>query len=246
MLRQLFRAARDTALRPLFNRYESHFQLAYYEKRFAAWCEDRRQEAGFNDYPNPAPAYAERTRLYEYLCGELSLAEQPICYLEFGVAEGDAIKWWLARNGQKDSIFVGFDSFQGLPESWDHKEQSAFTRGGEPPQVSDERCSFVVGYFQQTVTDFLRQRGESLGRPLLVHLDADLYSSTLYLLFALLPYLRGGDILIFDEFSSALHEFKALLDFQSATSVEYSLLGAVNNYRQIAIKILSTEFHLPE
>ena len=40
-------------------------------------------------------------------------------------------------------------------------------------------------------------------------MDADLYSSTLYVLTMLAPYLKAGDIVMFDEFTVPRHEYLA-------------------------------------
>ena len=44
---------------------------------------------------------------------------------------------------------------------------------------------------------------------MVVNLDADLFSSTLYVLSQLDPYLREGDVIMFDELGDVLHEFRA-------------------------------------
>jgi hypothetical protein len=49
--------------------------------------------------------------------------------------------------------------------------------------------------------------------------------------------LKSGDIIFFDEFNVPLSEFKAWEDFASAFYIEYEVLGAVNNYFQLALKI---------
>ena len=68
-------------------------------------------------------------------------------------------------------------------------------------------------------------------------MDADLYSSTLYVLTSIARYLKPGDIIFFDEFNVPNHEFAAFNQFVSSYYIKYELLGAVNNYYQIAIKI---------
>ena len=68
-------------------------------------------------------------------------------------------------------------------------------------------------------------------------MDADLYSSTLFVMTKLIPFLEKDDIIIFDEFGVPTHEFRAFNDIVSSYNLKYEFLGAINNYLQIAIKI---------
>jgi len=43
-----------------------------------------------------------------------------------------------------------------------------------------------------------------------VHLDADLFSSTLFVMLQLGPYMKEGDLFIFDEFHDYMDEFRAM------------------------------------
>jgi hypothetical protein len=72
----------------------------------------------------------------------------------------------------------------------------------------------------------------------IIHFDADLFSSTLYGLTQLHPYLKPGDILMFDEFNVPAHEFRAFTAYVDSHYVKYEVLAAVNNYFQIAVKLL--------
>jgi hypothetical protein len=51
------------------------------------------------------------------------------------------------------------------------------------------------------------------------------------------PFLKSGDILLFDEFNVPMHEYKAFTEFVNAYYIDYEVLGAVNNFYQIAVKI---------
>jgi len=69
-------------------------------------------------------------------------------------------------------------------------------------------------------------------------MDADLYSSTLYALTTLSPFIQKGDIIFFDEFNVPLHEFKAFTEWTRSFYIDYEVLGSVNNFYQVAIKII--------
>ena len=57
-------------------------------------------------------------------------------------------------------------------------------------------------------------------RPKIIHLDADLFSSTIFVLSQLYPYLKKGDIIFFDEFNVANHEFLAFKIFTESFYVK--------------------------
>jgi hypothetical protein len=84
------------------------------------------------------------------------------------------------RYRHPESRFYGFDSFEGLPEDWGNKAKGTFSRQGEPPRLDDERVRFVVGWFHETLPGFVAEGSDY--EAVLVHLDADLYSSTLFAL----------------------------------------------------------------
>jgi Macrocin-O-methyltransferase (TylF) len=75
-------------------------------------------------------------------------------------------------------------------------------------------------------------------RRLVIHLDADLYSSTLFVLTALAPYFKRGDIILFDNFICSMDEFRAFEDFVKAFRVKYEVLGGVQEYIRVCVKIL--------
>jgi len=80
--------------------------------------------------------------------------------------------------------------------------------------------------FQDTLPRFLRDFARN--KRLVLHLDADLYSSTLFVLTSVASLLRPGDLLPFDEFAAPAHEFRAFDDFVKAFGLCYEVVGAVN------------------
>ena len=74
----------------------------------------------------------------------------------------------------------------------------------------------------------------------MVHLDADLYSSTMFVLASLLPFFRAGDVVIFDEFGTLSypdHEFRAFVDFCAAFKVPFEPLGSSSHFQQVAFRV---------
>lgn len=188
----------------------------------------------FDDFYSGSHDYGRRYDLYRHVVERERLEE--ICYLEFGVAAGSSMRWWVENNRHPGSRFFGFDTFEGLPERWGAFGEGAMSTGGSVPDIDDGRCVFVKGLFQQSLPGFLSDFDP--GPRMVVHLDADLYTSTLYVLTMLRPVLRKGDILLFDEFNVPMHEFRAFSDFVDAYRVRYEVIGCVNNYYQVAFRLL--------
>ncbi len=158
----------------------------------------------------------------------------PIDYLEFGVSKGGSLRWWVEHSPHPESTFVGFDTFEGLPEDWGPWPKGAFTADGKAPEIADPRCSFVKGLFQDTLPGWLI--GREFKRRIVVHLDADLYTSTLMVLTQIMPRLKSGDIIIFDEFNNYLHEYRAFIDATTAYSRDFVALCHTSHWVQAAVK----------
>jgi O-methyltransferase len=105
------------------------------------------------------------------------------------------------------------------------------------PDISDNRAKFIKGLFQDTLPGFLSEVNLNNGIRRIVHLDADLFSSTLFTLTSMAPHLKKGDILIFDEFNVPNHEFFAFKVFSESFYIRTKLIAAVNNYYQVAMMI---------
>jgi len=215
--------------------FSNFFLTLIYLSKFSKWRKEN-HNLKFNDFYNKNVKYEDRFKLHEFLAVSEKL-DQAIDFYEFGVADGISFKWWVKKNKDSNTRFFGFDTFTGLPENFGvMKKEDYDTKGKFPDVGGDSRCHFYSGLFQDTLPSFLREH-KSLNKKV-IHLDADLYSATLYVLTVLSPFLIPGDIIIFDEFGVPTHEFKAFSDFVSSYYFKYEVLGAVNNYLQIAIKVL--------
>ncbi len=203
-----------------------------YWARFSRWCKT---------HPTPKASNGKdgkgRSWLYQSVIDQETLNKEPIHYLEFGVYRGDSMRLWLSGISHPDSRFVGFDTFTGLPERWRPTEQAGhFNANGRTPDINDPRCSFEVGLFQDTLPAFVA-RTDLSGR-LVVNLDADMFTSTLFVLSTLAPFLKSQDLIFFDEFSCPLDEFRAFEEFVRSFRVKYEAIAAVYGYTRVCIKIL--------
>lgn len=187
-----------------------------------------------NDFYTINFNHTKRVILYEQVINDCSL-DTNIDYLEFGVSRGLSFKWWMNRIKNVDARFYGFDTFTGLPESWGPFKKGDMGNNNAPPVIDDNRCKFYQGLFQQTLLPFLSNY--DAGKRKVIHMDADIYSATLYVLTLITPILKPGDIIFFDEFNVPLHEFKAFKEWSSSFYIDYEVLGGVNNFYQIAIMI---------
>lgn len=185
---------------------------------------------------HPCRECAGRAEMYQFIHSSV-IQQQPIDFLEFGVFQGDSIREWTSLNRDTQSRFYGFDSFEGLPETWRAKQEKGhFDVGGRLPEIADPRVKFIKGWFDKTVPAFARDF-ESRSR-LVLHLDADLYSSTLIPLIYFNPFLRSGSLLIFDEFYDRNHEFKAFQDFLKISKSKYRAVCQMENFQKVCIELL--------
>lgn len=184
--------------------------------------------------PNPAPViYPKHTRMSQLYptVGRMIGEDAAVTYLEFGVWKGASIKKMASIFTNPTARFIGFDSFRGLPEAWGNMPAGQFSVEGEIPSTTDERISFVKGYFQNTLPGFLEDlrcgRSQPPPGPVLVHFDADLYSSTLFLLSMLWQHIADY-YFIFDEFFD--DEVIALHDFLSAYPMEIAFYAGAESH----------------
>lgn len=158
-----------------------------------------------------------------YIFEELKLEHEPdTLWLEFGVYSGKTINYISKFTNQ---AVYGFDSFKGLPEFWrDHRRghKGAFDMDGELPKVN-ENVELVKGWFNETLEPFLES---TPGKVSFLHLDADLYSSTKYVLDTLTKQNRISrnciisfdEILNFPEFDGDTSELRALREWTGENS----------------------------
>jgi hypothetical protein len=223
-------------LRPIRERLPSFLQTAIYRLRFAI------------KYPKLGPAlhdytYSdERLKLVHILeainyvrvagaAGEMI----PQTYFEFGCHSGRTFSAAVNAAGffnMTNAEFYAFDSFEGLPET-KPEEDGYFETGtfctsrADFVRIVEKKTGIylgdqyiVQGYYCDSLTPALQARMPKVG---VVHIDVDLYSSTVDVLRFIQPLLVQGTLLVFDDWyafpgGSLMGERRALIEFLSDNS----------------------------
>jgi hypothetical protein len=188
-------------------------------------------------HPNIS-SFPNRKSYFSHIANTVT-KDSVIDYLEFGVYYGESLAIWASLNDNPSSRFFGFDTFSGLPEDWKQDfKKGAFNTSSDLPNIEDQRVKFIKGLFQDTLAEFLIKFQRK--NQLIIHMDADLYTSTLHVLTNINNILRKGDIIMFDEFAYPLGEFKAYIDFTSSFRIDLEPIAMVNRTvcpDQIAFKV---------
>jgi Methyltransferase domain len=167
----------------------------------------------------------------------LSLAPPDGMALEFGVYSGRTLTV-IAEARKCDQVF-GFDSFQGLPEDWRSNIPAGTFATEQLPDVAG--AELVVGWFNETLPDFLANHP---GPVAFLHLDADLYSSTVTVLEHVGPRLRPGSVILFDEYFNypgwEQHEHRAWREFVARTGIQCRYVAYTCNHEQVAVVVRET------
>ncbi len=177
----------------------------------------------------------DRRQIYELIAAEVG--EQRVAYLEFGVHRGESMRIWSELLRHPEAQLHGFDSFEGLPEDWNLDDgRGTFSTGGAAPVLADSRVKFIKGWFEATLQGYEPPAHERL----VLHLDADLYSSTKTVLDALARYIVPGSFVLFDEFSDRLHELRAFDEFlRTHAGWQFRLVAADQILARVAFERVS-------
>ena len=157
--------------------------------------------------------------------------------LEFGVWKGESINFF-AKSCPKARVF-GFDSFEGLEEDWHgfRLQKGNFSTKGKLPKCQSN-VNLIAGWFEETLPNFLK--GIQREQILFLHMDADTYKPTKYVLSSLSKNLSKGSIIVFDEYfgysSWRLHDFNAWQETVKNSKMKYKYIAYTQT--QVAIEIL--------
>jgi predicted O-methyltransferase YrrM len=152
-------------------------------------------------------------------------------FLEFGVASGATINHIADRH--PNGTIVGFDSFEGLPETW----RSGFHKGmfavARMPTVRNN-VRLIKGLFADTLPGYLASTSEPVS---FVHVDCDLYSSTKTVFDLVGPRMAERCVLVFDEYFNypgwRMHEHRAFREFLANTGRTARYVAAVPKHQQV-------------
>lgn len=106
------------------------------------------------------PTVDTREQLFDLVGREVG--DRQVLYLEFGVFEGQATRYWSKLLKNPESKLHGFDTFEGLPEAWDNiAEKGLFSTNGIVPVIEDPRVRFFKGMFQETLPSYVPPEHEA-------------------------------------------------------------------------------------
>ena len=179
--------------------------------------------------------------------------------LEFGTNNGGSLHYFASRL-PATMKFVGFDCFEGIPEAWDGLPAGAikgyglpielwsddpelkkqvladFERTGRFPAPPQPNVRVEAGLFSEALTRYLKDGWPHDLR--LVHMDADIYISTRPVLDTLCGPLRHRYLILFDEFYSVNHEFRAWREFTALFDLrDWRVVAASEDAAQVLIEV---------
>ncbi len=156
--------------------------------------------------------------------------------LEFGVFNGKSIRQIAAL---VDTPVHGFDSFEGIPEDWNHEISGSYSTAGVLPEVPDN-VRLHAGWFEDSIPAFIQNETAPIR---FMNIDCDLYSSTKTVLDALAPQIVAGTVIVFDEYIGNISwrqdEFKAFTEAAQTYGWTHEILSFSFVTKQVAIRILS-------
>jgi len=196
-------------------RWAHHVQAALNYVLLGAWI----REHGFGG----GVRVRDRRALYRYIASVVAERE-PLLYLEFGVYRGASIQAWSRLLTNPGSRFIGFDSFEGMPEDFDARTgvvKGGLNVQGRLPAITDSRVTFVKGWFSDTLSRFVIPPHDHL----VVHVDCDLYSATASVLEFVAPSVRPGTIFLFDDMGQPQHEPRAFAEYLRTSGRRFRLVA---------------------
>jgi hypothetical protein len=157
--------------------------------------------------------------------------------MEFGVYQGTTLK--IISDYFCNQTVWGFDSFEGLPEPWFMKSSQSGPRHpagrfaldkeellSVENQFAERNVKLIPGWFNQSIVPWLNHNP---GVVSFLHIDCDLYSSTLDILNLLNDRIVPGTVIVFDE----MYPWNNFDQYDLWEQGEFRALGEwINNYQR--------------
>lgn len=135
----------------------------------------------------------------------------PGYYFEFGCNEAFTFrKAWDSFHHLCDLHYVGFDSFEGLPEIAEIDKQQIWAKGKlafaedrfirrvVSHGIPREKITTVKGFYDLSLTEELKAKFLPT-KAAVIYIDCDLYASTVPVLHWIKDFLQVGTIIVFDD-----------------------------------------------
>jgi hypothetical protein len=164
-----------------------------------------------------------------------ALAESGL-FMEFGVYNGQSIN--KSAHYAPTRTFYGFDSFEGLPDAWMGGVGVGLFKTAIP-KVKDN-VKLIVGYFDHSLPAFL---DEHTGPAAYIHIDCDIYSSTVTVLNALRKRIVANTVILFDEYFNypewEHHEHKAWMEFCESWGIKFKYVSLLPAHMKVGVQVMS-------
>ncbi len=231
-----FRRRGDPRPMPWGERLYRRFFLKYHGRYLVTDLQLRAKQQSIDyivSHMNDALLFADRWELLAFAARE---APEAGLMLECGVADGASLRHLAGAIARP---LHGFDSFEGLPEHWSgtFERKGKFGRGGTLPEVP-AHVTLHKGWFDQTLPAFLAAHAQDVA---FLHVDCDIYSSTVTIFRELGPRLKPGTVIVFDEYFNypnwQRHEWRAFQEFLHDTGFSYRYLGFAQKNGHVAVML---------
>jgi len=165
-------------------------------------------------------------------------------FMEFGVYYGSSLN--VIADATRETVH-GFDSFEGLPESWfvgnekgplATEPSGAYSTRGVIPSLP-VNAELHAGWFEDSLPEFVTRYDAAAS---FLNIDCDIYSSTKTIFQELKDRIRPGTVIVFDEYFCYPewrdHEYKAFQEFMAETPFAYDYIAFSYFTGQAVVKIL--------
>lgn len=163
--------------------------------------------------------------------------------LEFGVDKGKSFVQLCELFS--DQRIYGFDAFDGLPEGgkWygNTMHKGMFKNDCEPPFEIPDNGVIINGWFEDTLPDFVANNQQPIKY---LHIDCDVYSSTVTILNEIGNRIVEGTVIVFDDYCNytgwRAGEWKAWQEFCEKHEVSYEYIYVAGMATGVKVTNVST------